>query len=73
MHQIETPRLLLRQPTEQDKPILEKLWQNAQVRAFLGGTLEQPAILEKISNLLLHWQQHDLANGLFIISLQDKY
>ncbi|MBS0289763.1 MAG: GNAT family N-acetyltransferase [Proteobacteria bacterium] len=62
---IETARLVLREPLKEDAVILGYLWLNEIVRAFLGGTIENEQVLEKINNLLLHWQRYKF--GLWVI------
>jgi ribosomal-protein-alanine N-acetyltransferase len=57
--EIETARLFLTKPTDNDFIILENLWRNEQVRKFLGGTLDDEMINHRIADLREHWQRHN--------------
>ncbi|WP_058535341.1 GNAT family N-acetyltransferase [Legionella saoudiensis] len=55
---IETIHLLIRQPTINDFLLLQNLWRNEQVRKFLGGSIPDDLIPQKISALQEHWDLH---------------
>ena len=56
---IETPRLMLCRPTNDDVLLLENLWRNGKVRQFLGGTLSDSLIIkQKLTEMLKHWDSH---------------
>ena len=55
---IETTRLSLRRPTNEDIFMLENLWRDEKVREFLGGTITDEAIRQKIVALQTHWDSH---------------
>jgi len=52
----ETIHLSLRRPTSEDA--LEDLWRNERIREFLGGTLSDQLIMEKMRSLQNHWDQY---------------
>ena len=52
---IETPRLLLCHPTNDDILTIEKLWRDEDVRKFLGGIVSNEIIKQKIIDLQNHW------------------
>ena len=52
---IETPRLLLRRPTNDDMLIAENLWLDEKVRQFLGGIISDDLIKQKAVELQNHW------------------
>jgi hypothetical protein len=45
---IETPRLLLRCPTNEDMLIAENLWRDEKVREFLGAIISDKLIKQKV-------------------------
>jgi ribosomal-protein-alanine N-acetyltransferase len=55
---VETIHLSLRRPTSEDALILKDLWRNEKIREFLGGTLPEDAIAEKIAALQAHWDRY---------------
>lgn len=55
---IETPRLLLRRPTNNDMLIIENLWRDEGVRQFLGGVISDDLIKKKVVELKSHWDLH---------------
>ena len=55
---IETPRLLLYRPTNDDMLILENLWRDERVRKFLGGIISDDRIKQKVVELQNHWDQY---------------
>lgn len=55
---IETTRLLIRQPTINNFLLLKNLWSDEQVRKFLGGVIPNDLIAQKISALQEHWDLH---------------
>ncbi len=52
---IETPRLLLSRPTNDDMLIIENLWRDEKVRQFLGGIISDDLIKQKVVELQNHW------------------
>lgn len=52
---IETPRLLLRRPTNDDMLIAENLWRDEKVREFLGGIISDELINQKVVKQQNHW------------------
>jgi len=52
---IETFQLRLRRPTIDDEFILRDLWLNEKIRRFLGGTLSDESINEKIAMKMTNW------------------
>ena len=52
---IETSRLLLRRPTNDDMLIAESLWRDEKVREFLGGIISDDLIKQKVVELQNHW------------------
>lgn len=52
---IETPRLLLCRPTNDDMLIIENLWRDERVRQFLGGIISDDLIKKKVDELQNHW------------------
>lgn len=52
---IQTPRLLLRRPTNDDMLIIENLWRDGKVRKHLGGIISDNLIKKKIIELQNHW------------------
>ncbi|KTC87361.1 GNAT family N-acetyltransferase [Legionella drozanskii] len=63
--EIESTRLLLTKPTNKDVPILENLWRNEAVRKFLGGTLTDEIIHQRIADLQNHWELYNF--GLLVV------
>jgi [ribosomal protein S5]-alanine N-acetyltransferase len=57
MH-IKTNRLSLHRPTIEDATILQRLWKDEKVREYLGGTLPQQVIEDKIAALQNHWDHY---------------
>jgi ribosomal-protein-alanine N-acetyltransferase len=55
---IETAQLCLCRPTSHDISTLENLWRNAKVRNFLGGTVSDDIIQQKIIAIQTHWDLH---------------
>ncbi len=55
---IETARLRLCRPTNQDTLMLENLWRDDQVREFLGGVVADDIIQQKLIDLQHHWDLH---------------
>lgn len=55
---IETARLRLCRPTNQDTLMLENLWRDDQVREFLGGVVTDDIIQQKLIDLQHHWDLH---------------
>lgn len=55
---VETIHLQLRRPTAADALLLRALWQDIQVRQFLGGVVSNEMIDEKIVSLQRHWDQY---------------
>ena len=55
---VETTCLQLRRPTAADALRLCALWQDKQVRQFLGGVVSNEMIDEKIVSLQRHWDQY---------------
>jgi RimJ/RimL family protein N-acetyltransferase len=53
---IETLRLLLRRPTLTDRAFLTSLFQNEQVKRFLGGALSPLAAEERVARLFRSWE-----------------
>ena len=62
---IETTRLFFRQPTPGDHVILDNLWRNEKVRSFLGGTVTEEAITQRLTTIHNHWNLHHF--GLWVI------
>jgi ribosomal-protein-alanine N-acetyltransferase len=56
---VETPRLLLRRPTLTDTSFLTSLFQNEQVKRFLGGALSPQAAEERVARLFRSWEAID--------------
>ena len=56
---METPRLLLRCPTLTDTTFLTSLFQNEQVKRFLGGALSPQAAEERVARLFHSWEPID--------------
>jgi len=52
---IETTRLCLCRPTNQDISTLENLWRDKKVREFLGGVIADDIIQQKMVALKNHW------------------
>lgn len=52
---IETPRLLLCRPKNDDMLIIEKLWRDKTVRQFLGGIISGNLVKQKAAELKNHW------------------
>lgn len=65
---IETERLQFHKPTAADTIPLRNLWQDKQVRQFLGGVVSNELIDEKIVSLQKHWDQY----GFGLCSVIDK-
>lgn len=55
---IETPRLFLCRPSNQDATTLANLWRGEQVREFLGGVVADDVIEQKMIELQHHWDMH---------------
>lgn len=55
---IETARLSLLRPADQDISTLGNLWRNGQVREFLGGVVADNIIQQKLVELQNHWSLH---------------
>jgi RimJ/RimL family protein N-acetyltransferase len=55
---METVHLSLYRPTPEDALTLKGLWRDEKVRKFLGGTLPDELITEKIKALQNHWDQY---------------
>lgn len=66
--QLETNRLLLKEPTKDDLVELSKLWQNVQARKFLGGTIPEKEIQKKISELSDYWGKYGF--GMYAVFLK---
>ena len=62
---IETPRLLLRRPINDDMLIAENLWRDEKVREFLGGIISDDLIKQKVVELQNHWDFYQF--GLCIV------
>lgn len=52
---IETSRLSLCRPTSEDFSVLTDLWRSEKVREFLGGTVSDDVIQQKMVALENHW------------------
>ena len=66
-----TSRLLLIPPLSTELNALEGLWQNHQVRQYLGGPIAEEEIKAKLSELTNHWCQYDF--GLWAVQTKHKY
>jgi [ribosomal protein S5]-alanine N-acetyltransferase len=55
---IETARLQLSSPTSSDSVVLRELWRNEQVRQYLGGSMSDINIDQKIVAIQEHWNKH---------------
>ena len=55
---IETARLSLVRPADQDISTLGNLWRNGQVREFLGGVVADNIIRQNLVELQNHWDLH---------------
>ncbi|HAU0262644.1 TPA: GNAT family N-acetyltransferase [Legionella pneumophila] len=55
---VDTMHLQVRRPTAADTLLLRALWQDKQVRQFLGGVISNNLIDEKIVSLQRHWDQY---------------
>jgi [ribosomal protein S5]-alanine N-acetyltransferase len=64
----ETTHLSLRRPISEDA--LEDLWRNERIREFLGGTLSDELIAEKMKALQNHWDQYGF--GLWAVWKKDS-
>ncbi|KJV55109.1 acetyltransferase family protein [Orientia chuto str. Dubai] len=62
---IETPRLLLRRPINDDMLIAENLWRDEKVREFLGGIISDDLIKQKVVELQNHWDLYQF--GLCVV------
>jgi RimJ/RimL family protein N-acetyltransferase len=56
---METLRLLLRRPTLTDTTFLSSLFQNEQVKRFLGGALLPQAAEERVARIFRSWEARD--------------
>lgn len=56
--EVKTNRMFMRRPVIDDYLSLENLWSNEKVREFLGGTVSDDLITQKISALQNHWDSH---------------
>lgn len=65
-----TKRLLLSSPLTIPITDLAKLWQNPQVRQYLGGTLSEKEIQLKLSTLTNHWHQHGF--GQWVVQIKSN-
>ena len=65
----ETIHLFLRRPTPEDALFLKDLWKNEKIREFLGGTLLDDVIAEKITALQAHWDRYEF--GLWSVWKKD--
>lgn len=55
---VETIRLSLCRPSPEDGLNLKNLWQDERIREFLGGSLLDDVIAEKIAALQIHWDRY---------------
>jgi ribosomal-protein-alanine N-acetyltransferase len=62
---LETIHLNLTRPTDENILAVEHLWRNEQVRKFLGGTVGDEIINQKITELQNHWDLHKF--GLWVV------
>lgn len=69
---LNTPRLLLKIPIDSECLVLKKLWQNEQTRRFLGGTLEDHLIEEKLAALKKHWELHKFGQWIVYENISDQ-
>jgi len=63
---LKTKRLQLRRPTDEDASCLSLLWKDEDVRQFLGGTISDAMITERLATIQDHWEQHGF--GLCVVS-----
>ncbi len=63
---IQTHNLTLSPATEQDFQILSQLWRDKEVRRYLGGTLSDEAIQEKVLFLQTHFEKYHY--GIFTVT-----
>ena len=68
---IETTHLQLRRPTAADTLLLRDLWQDKQVRQFLGGVISNKLVDEKIVSLQKHWDHYGFGQW-FVIDKKQK-
>ncbi|HEY7347846.1 MAG TPA: GNAT family N-acetyltransferase [Ktedonobacterales bacterium] len=59
MTRLETARLSLRRPTEDDIPVLSGLWRDERVQQYLGRVLTQEAAEERVARLLQSWDEQN--------------
>ncbi|CAM2773341.1 GNAT family N-acetyltransferase [Legionella worsleiensis] len=69
---VETTHLQLHRPTAADALLLRALWQDKQVRQFLGGVVSNELIDEKIVSLQRHWDQHGFGQWSVIDKKQEQ-
>lgn len=62
---IETSQLNLSRPIPEDYQLLCELWRNKRVRQFLGGTVVDEEINERLISIQKHWDQYNF--GLFTV------
>lgn len=55
---LETPHLLLRQPSADHTSILSHFWRNQIVRQFLGGIVSDEVSRQRIAAIQQHWKEH---------------
>ncbi len=65
MKKLQTKNLTLSPATNEDFQILSQLWRDKEVRKFLGGTLSDDAIEEKIIFLHAHFKKYHY--GIFTV------
>lgn len=56
--EIQTTHLIIRRPIFEDILALGNLWRNENVRSFLGGTVSDELISQKLTAIQNHWDLH---------------
>jgi ribosomal-protein-alanine N-acetyltransferase len=67
-----TERLLLNSPLSTPTNELSGLWQNPQVRRYLGGPIAEKDVKLKLSALTNHWNQHGFGQWIVRIKKSEK-
>ncbi len=69
---IETLRLLLRRPTNDDMLIIENLWRDEKARQFLGGIISDDLIKQKVVELQNHWNLYQFGQCVVFNKIAQK-
>jgi ribosomal-protein-alanine N-acetyltransferase len=70
--EIETTRLLIRRPIAEDIISLTYLWLNTKVREFLGGTVSEEFIEQKLDAIQNHWDLYNFGLATVIEKSSDQ-